>query len=872
MRNMSWLRRLVVCGTLSAAIAGAFSPVATAQAEFRRLSTRIAVPLPDDATGEVQLVTDAVRRRLYVVAPLASGTLVRSYDLDRFGKLAERRITQNLLLGLTLVDERAGRLLAPFETPDALGINVFSGVLVLDERTLATTGEWTAPLGIPPSGMTARPAIWGLALYEPRNGLARKLIWLYQDQLATAAFARLAQSNPVYVAQWDLQTGAHEWAYQVRACRGEMTGGNWGLFRDARSIYLGCVTTEATGIAVRLDLGASGTPAAEAVFPGPPQTNHLMADEGGRRLVFVVEKNFRESLLPFDVDRSSYVGAIATTTFRPAGVRYAIDSSTGRLFGLTSEKGAILVDIRRTPAQQALIFPEFARPGSPTIGVERPRAGHPRRYFVRYPGDHFISIFEDRVIVSEDPPLSDLDRFTVDHREKPGVTDSAFEASARGFGVRALIVGGIEGLAIGDTRKDFRRAGTPCTYYDREIVAGFVPEVKLSRGTAAASAVAGDADPGTKTDLAQPVSRCWPHPDPFDTGLGLLGDDWPGPEDFDPGGRLDSLVGRPWPFARLECSGDTDPDPTRNDTLGGFAADVACDGTGGRAEGFSQGRFQFGLGDEPQVRVAETGSTTTIERLAAGGVRARAESWAKGIEIAGIGTIELVRTIAISHAAGLPGTARGSFSREICGVSLGIYNQQGCENFGQAVAAINQALGARGRVILRRPDPELEKGSPGGYLASVRKDRFEELSDRALNNDSTTQVTGMELLLINDNLEFGRARQLFQFAGVDASTTYGIFLLPTLTPPPPVPPLPPLPKITEPTTTLVQGSQPPGPTPDASTIREFVRRLRTGVAVAFRDPVEALLASLTWLGLGIPLYLARRRSILGRALRRRGAA
>lgn len=863
---MRSLQRAATCLVVTCLLLGTLAAGVGASSGVRRLPARLALHPPPDATGQVSLAVDPVERRLVAFIAVQGGTLLRSYDIDRMRAVAQRRIDEDVLERLPIADPRGGRIFAPFEDVNpATTLPQFGGVAVIDSTTLATISTWPAPPGLPPAGMTAYPSIWGMRIWAPPTSPA-KVIWLYQDRLAQSAFARIVQ-NPVFVAQWDATTGAHEWAYQVRACRGELTGGAWALFRDATSLSTGCVTPEGTGLAVRLTLGESGPPTAEDVLTGPPLTNHVLADAGSGRLLFATEKDFKESLLPFDTKRGAFVGAIATTRFKPAGASYEIDPATGRLFGVTSDKGVVIADVRRTPAQQALTFPEFARPSGGVIALDPAVGERPRRAFVRFGGEPMIDVFEDRVPVSEDPPLSELDRFTVNHHEQQGVTDNGFEVSAHAYGARVLLVSGVEGLASGDLRRNIRRAGTPCTFYDRELIAGFVPETRMSNGTAVAAAVAGEADPGTKVDLLQPASRCYAHPDPLDTGVGLLGDQWPTIGDIDPDGRLDDALGNEWSFTKLECSGDSNPDPTRSETLEGFVADVGCGGTAGRADAFSQARGETSALQAGAVRVAEAVSRTALVRLAGGGVRATAEAWARGIEIDGVGYIELVRTVATARAAGLPGTAGGNFEPQLCGVIVpGRYEQRGCAQSGEAIGALNRALGARGRFILRKPDPELAKGSPGGYLASIRKDRFEELSDRALNNDASTQVSGLELLLINDDPSLGRARQVFQFAGVDASTSYGIFLLPTLQPPAPLPPLLPPPSLPP---QLETPHPPPPPPPPTTTLREVVRRVRAGLAVAFRDPIEAALAAITWLTLGLPLYLARRRGSLGRALRGR---
>lgn len=873
-------RRLFgVLGAAIAFLAALQPPVLAAGESLKRLSSRIPFELPPDGTGAVQLEVDATHRRLYALIGTSQGTVLRAYDIDRLKLDHERRLPQMLLQGLMVLDEDGGRLLAPFtQTEPTTGIGNFGGMLVIDGDDLSTRATWAAPAGMGP-----RPLVASVHLYAPATG-APKLYFLYQDEVTTSAFARLV-SNPTFLAEWDAERGAQEassgtqrWAYRVQGCRGDLPY-ETRFFRDLKTpaLFAGCVTPENTGVTVKVTLDGEGNPLGEEAFPGPTLTNRILSDTKGRRLAFAVEKGGKESLFIFDGSRGAYVGAVATTNTRLDGISYAVDEDAGRLIAVTGDKGLMLADLRRTPAQQALAFPRFARRDGAVIGVERQTAGKPRRYFMRIALDPFIEIYEDHVPVSEDPPLSNFDRFTINHKEVVGVTDSLFEAGGHAYGARTLVVGGLEGLAASESRRQFRRVGSACTLYDRELVAGQIPDATLSNGSSSASAIAADADKGTKTDFEEPVSRCWVNPDPFDTGQGFesLGFEWIRPRrDFDENGDLDKATGQKWPFTHVECSGDGtegSDDPTFN----GYRANVRCGGGGGKTAAFSQassedGAYRFGFTPDASVRIAEASSRITLTKVPKGGVVAVTEAWARQIQISGVGTIGFVHTIATSQAAGVPDSAFGDFGREICGVVVPGYEQDGCRDPKDAVDALNRALGARGRVFLRNPDPGLERGSPGGYLASVQKDRFEELSDRALNNDSSTQVAGLELLLINDNIEFGRARQLFQFAGVDAQTTYGIFLLPTFGPLPPDPPAAPPVVHVPPTIRTVDLPPPPPPPAPEPVLQKIVKRIRTGLAVGFRNPREAALAAATWLAIGMPVLLARRRRSLGRALTRRG--
>jgi hypothetical protein len=187
--------------------------------------------------------------------------------------------------------------------------------------------------------------------------------------------------------------------------------------------------------------------------------------------------------------------------------------------------------------------------------------------------------------------------------------------------------------------------------------------------------------------------------------------------------------------------------------------------------------------------------------------------------------------------------------------------------------ALNRVLGARGRAYIPDPDPELRQGSPGGYLASIQKDRFQQIGARAVSNDASTQVPALEIQLYNDDPYFGRGRQLFQFAGVDASVTYGIYLLsPDLTTPvdDPNDDLPPfdvtddLPPLTGgPTLPPIDSGLPPTPTaPPATGVFAPVTYVYRGVSFLARSWQDAALAGSVLIMLAGPLVLLARRRAL----------
>jgi hypothetical protein len=184
---------------------------------------------------------------------------------------------------------------------------------------------------------------------------------------------------------------------------------------------------------------------------------------------------------------------------------------------------------------------------------------------------------------------------------------------------------------------------------------------------------------------------------------------------------------------------------------------------------------------------------------------------------------------------------------------------------------LNRVLGARGRATVPEPDRELRQGSPGGYLASIQKDRYQQVGARAVSNDGSTQVPALEIQFFNDDPQFGRGRQLFQFAGVDASVTYGIYLLnpffetPVDTPDDGLPPFDvtdDLPPLTGGPFMPPIGGTPPPTNPPATGVFAPVTYLYRGVTFLARSWQDAALAAGVLILLAAPLILLGRRRAL----------
>ncbi|MGH2379268.1 MAG: YncE family protein, partial [Candidatus Limnocylindria bacterium] len=214
-------------------------------------------------------------------------------------------------------------------------------------------------------------------------------------------------------------------------------------------------------------------------FPGPAFAGSFLADPATERIFMRVLDGDppAEVWWVFDGRFSEYVGTIGIANgHRDATAAPGFDREAGRFYvlgpelensrGATVAPGGLFVtDARRTPLAQALRFGEFATLAalvSPTAGqntipieVDPSSEDRPTRLFFR-PGigsgaaadlapDHYF-VIEDSVAVSTDPPPEDFAGLTTDVPERPGVTSASFEAAARGYGFRTLLVGGAEAV------------------------------------------------------------------------------------------------------------------------------------------------------------------------------------------------------------------------------------------------------------------------------------------------------------------------------------------------------------------------------------------------------------------------------------------
>jgi len=760
----------------------------------------------------------------------------------------------------------------------------FGGLTVLDAESLQTLRTIPyQPVQI--DGGAVVPFLRALT-YEPARqagdvavpGKAYAIIEEAASFVQDPRMTRTYVNNVVYAVQFDPESGRQDWAFRLDQCRGARESRNDGTnlvelralphaasihrtVRDGRpAIVVGCHSGGTqVGTVVRIpltggnapqpvvglpeapgvpDSGATPSPDSVAAlvpqtgdmqtYAGPDKVWEILADPvSDRVLMKVVDGNPNSEVWwVFDGSQGRFAGTIGIGTYGNDASVSALDTVRGRLYVRAPETprsagGLFVADIRRTPLSQALVFPDIKRQSSGgQMVVDLGAEGRPTRVFAKLQDQ--VEIIEDRLPVSTDLPIDEFVGRTLDLDEVEGVTASTFDGVARGYGMRALFVGGFEaatrvgpadpvGQVFGAQKvaldtAPFKSGGaanglvqdgtlpltSPCTEANREVVLGMVgpeaPAVVDGSGTRGAAEPI-MIDTGLRAESEAPVSRCSPVQWDEVWRNALFGN---------------PPVGEPttkWSFGDGEAacvSTDDKREGSFGDAVtGGFAAQVRCEDQS--VSGWSYAR---GVSLEGGVAVGEASSRFTVYRDPARGVVSRVESATRGIQVPGAFSVEVVRAVAESWANGraqpvaaadrdagydpncdMDRTAGTCFWRRIGGVSSPHFSCAQCSDQQALIKGLNSALGAQGSAQLREPDPRLAKGAENGFTAAVKKPDAEQFADLVLNNDLLqTVVPGLEIVrYAQPNRVLGgggqRGRQIYQFAGVEVSSGYGISCL-----------------------------------------------------------------------------------------------
>lgn len=581
--------------------------------------------------------------------------------------------------------------------------------------------------------------------------------------------------------------------YRIRSCTGPVTSTDigddtygWDILVTKEYLYVPCQRAGHTVIMVRMTRPAGNDPDhREDVSAGPVYGEAVLADQDSGRL-FVV--TYEQEIWAFETGSMSFVGVVATGPARTADpTAYGLDRATGRVFFQSPTFGLGVVEGRFFPIPQARTFPRRAQAQERILSDAATG-----RVFVL---EGWTVLTEKkaqayRIYHTEPAPVPpsapDPDRNTADVDEGEAV-EARWNATGSGYGSRVILAKGFATVAPAPTvgtisptagliDKGNPQGGTgntpvnsKCGYTDRDVFAGRVARAEYDTGSTAAQAVAVAVDDATRQDLDQP-SRCdlrlFPTPV---TAAAIDGQD------------------TGWHYEAAACASSAqDTSAATGSGKGGAVAlgpsKVACPVPGGVLSASAESRLTGA------VEVARSRTDTVIDR-GTHGVRATTTAVARNISITVDGlpaiTIGEIRATAVSISNGRP-KRKDMSTYELTIASVRVGDTDVCEPVCDPVTLeerLNTVAGSRavfrtGRGPNSGLDGALVEGSPRGAQTAVQKAAARQASDRALLGDYTVDVPALEMTVFNDTPDWGRARQVYQFAGVATSATYNVVVRP----------------------------------------------------------------------------------------------
>ncbi|MBW3536212.1 MAG: hypothetical protein KY395_00395 [Actinobacteria bacterium] len=653
-------------------------------------------------------------------------------------------------------------------------------VIEFDLKTLAET-RW--PGLFPGDGVSAFAGLrLGALAYDPFSNAVLGL--------AGGPSGGTPGNVNTYLLRRELTPTATTTVRQVGSCTGPLPSTDFSttygiqMLLAADFLYIPCHRAGYAGAVVRLPRATAFTPGSlEDVAVGPVYLEAALADPPSGRLFLITIKG---EIWAFDTRTMSYVGVISAHAAAPSNVAvgYGLDPETGRLFFQSATYGVGIAEGRFFPIPQALTLPTARFPGKDRI-LSDARTG---RFFVlTKPGTAQAPAYDVYAMppTPRPPAAPDPDRSTIDREEQKGVTVSRYFANSGGYGFRALLANGISTVVPAPTAGVLaptamviaKHVNSKCGFSDREMAAGRVLKAEYDGGSTAAAAIAVGVDERTKLDLERP-SRCdFTVKDTSQERFSGIFSTFPaqlGPHDKGPGWNRD-------PASCTSSAGEEEGAKTASGDDHGQAplgaSKVECPVPGaGTLNASAEGSMAGG------VAVGKAHSQTSIKKTPRG-VLSESTAVARDIDIAGVIKIDEVKSVATSLANGRP--SENDLSTHVISISgLEIAGQQvcpkTCSDIAAAVAELNRA--GAGRAQFRSAsgvDEDLRRGTPKGALTAVQKSTERQASDQALVGDFTTEVPALEMVVFNDNTEWGRARQLYQFAGVATVAGYTIALDPS---------------------------------------------------------------------------------------------
>lgn len=855
--------------------------------------------VPDPSTAERARMGTAIiipeARQLWqlyaalVGATVLTGAVVRDLDTLRISRTVQ---FPNVWFDRATIHPTGGGDWA--HAVDTTGTRLFllqdghQNVFDIDLRTFAVKRWPLLASRSPSSGLT--PLVVGGMTYDPFED---DLLVLYGGPPANS----VADTN-TFLLRLDVtgtppaEFGANQLGRlsQLQSCSGPLSsvdaGGdtyNWELLVTKDLLYIPCHRAGNAAAVVRMRRPSTAEPRPrEDVVVGPVYAETVMADQASGRL-FVATT--RREVWVFETITMSFVGIVATgvdNTDLLTG--YGLDRKTGRLFFQSKTFGLGVAEGRFFPIPQARTMPRRVS------GQERilSDAQTGRVFVLEGDGKTSSKAMAYRIYktgASPVPPAPpDPDRNTTDMAEREGVTEARYFASGSGYGTRALLAKGVStvppaptvGLIAPTAQAIDKNVNSKCGYTDRELVAGRVGKAEYDTGSTAASAIAVDVDVATKQDLDQP-SRCDIKAGTFG---GLFSTEPAQQQKLAEKTEPSEEEGTRWKRGPAVCASSEGTGQTEGqgaeDDLGPSA--VICPRPGGTLTAEATTSLTGA------IEVDRTWTKTTVEGTSAG-VKSTVEAVAQGVSIAGVIHFGEIRSVATSVSNGRPkADPMSTHDVSVREAQIGeTVLCQICSDLTALETALNTAAG--GKAVFRTGegqnsglDEKLKQGSPRGALTAVQKSAARQASDRVLVGDFTTELPGLEMTVFNDNVEWGRARQLYQFAGVSTAATYNIVLRPIGLPfagddgrlddELPIADIgsTPFPGFAESTSDgITLGPAAPAVNDgndNGGGILAPLRALARGIRLFFTNPRQGLLLLTTWALLSLPAVLSRRRRLL----------
>lgn len=653
-------------------------------------------------------------------------------------------------------------------------------------------------------------------------------------------------------------------------------------------------TTFSTNVVlVRLERATALDPQStqeKAVVAPAGVTNWAVDNTHGR--MYLVNNSAETDAWVYEAKTNAFVGIIALSPrnrLESTALSLGVDEKSGRLYGRAAAYGLMISAAAQDPVPQADAYPHLSALGGYRILVDPERDR-----ILSLPGATDSSGGGDYEVIAVPPPLpppprEDPDARTAQIDEVPGKTVAQYGGNASAYGLRVLLSRGVSG-AVPSNGNDttigpiYMNANSYCGFTDRELVLARVSKTELSNNSRFARASAVEPDNATVVDLKAP-SRCdiynsYPGPFspltlvlPYLNTTGVLGD--ADKRGVPASQTINDNIGpkTTWDYTGADCSTDKGEDkagPNSSPLVG--PTHVDCDDDKA-IKAKAESRLKPIGNDAVNVYAAKATASTEVYLDKELGLVSKSTSRVEGITIEGI-SIGYIESSALSQAKGRSTTARTVFPKPKIGFVSGP-NVPSCDSqcdIDAVIRHLNSALAGRAEFRRIQPEERLAKGSPGGYQAGILKSEKQQASDNSLTGDKSVEIPALEMVVYNDNAAIGRARQVYQFAGVRADSHYGIQVAGEGGPS--------LPSIgdvldgvtgdvVDAATGLPNGGEALSvrvPSANENVVRRTIRQSAAGanysLRIIFSNPREALVMATVWVLMFGPFIASRRRRAL----------